>query len=388
MKYNIPNNIPNVVGNEMNYVNEALSSGMLAEGSYIKEFEKKIASAEGNFHGVCVSSGTAAIHLALIASGVKPDDEVITSATTFAATANAIIYTGAKPIFVDINHSDLCLDVKELSNWLNKNTGMINGKCINLKTKRQISAILLVHVYGFFSNRSKIREVVKSKNIKIIEDGAEALGSRFMKKSIANGASIFTLSFNGNKIITTGGGGMVLCKNKKIADRIRYLANQAKTPHYDFVHNEVGFNYRLSNVSAAIGLAQFEKLKDFIQIKRNTFKQYKFFFDNTNIGNMIEEGKQIQCNYWVPLLRFKSAQKKINIFNVIEKMSKIGIQLKPIWKPLNLNRAFHDYETTSILKTSNASYNNIIGLPSSTSISSKDIKIVCEKLVNILTELN
>ena len=385
MKYRIPNNIPNIIGNEITYVQTALSSGMLTEGMFIGEFEKKTAATQGKFHGVSVSSGTAAIHLALIASGVRPDDEIITSATTFAATANAIIYTGAKPVFVDVNLSDLCLDVEELSKWLKKNTKMINGNCINLKTKRRISTILLVHVYGFFSNRNKVYEIVKSKNIKIIEDGAEALGSNFMKKPIADGASIFTLSFNGNKIITSSGGGMVLCKNKKIADRVRYLANQAKASHYDYIHNEVGFNYRLSNVNAAIGLAQLEKLDDFIQIKRNTFKQYKLFFDNKTVGKMVAEDQQTECNYWIPLLRINKAL-NVNIFDLIKEMNEIGIEIRPIWKPLNLNKAFNNYETTSVLKVSKALYKNTIGLPSSTSISSKDIKIVCEKLMYFLNK--
>ncbi len=380
MHYNIPNSIPNIKGNEIAYVTEALSKGMLTEGDYMKEFEKKIASSQGKFHGVCVSSGTAAIHLALLASGVNHDDEVITSASTFAATANAIIYTGARPVFVDIRLSDFCLNAKELSNWFSKNTKMINGFCINLKTKRRISAILLVHVYGFYSNREEIYNIIKSKNIKIIEDGAEALGSFVNRKPIAYGASIFTISFNGNKIITSGGGGMVLCKNKKVADKIRYLANQAKSKNYDFIHNEVGYNYRLSNVNAAIGLAQFEKLDEFVQKKRNTFKKYKNFFNNTNIGEMVEESAEVHCNYWMPLLRIKKS-KKINIFEIIYKMNQIGIQLRPIWKPLILNKAFKQFETTSQLKISNDLFKRTICLPSSTSISSKDIKIVCEKLL-------
>ena len=380
MNYNIPNNIPNIKGNEIAYVKKALSKGMLTEGMYIKEFEKKIAFSQGKFHGVSVSSGTAAIHLALLASGVKQNDEVITTASTFAATANAIIYTGALPVFVDIKSSNLCLDAKELSNWFCKNTKMMNGFCINIKTKRRISTILLVHVYGFYSNRDEIYNIIKSKNIKIIEDGAEALGSFVTKKPIAYGASIFTISFNGNKIITSSGGGMVLCKNKKIANQIRYLANQAKADNYDFIHDEVGYNYRLSNINAAIGLAQFEKLEEFVKKKRKTFKQYKKFFDNTNIGCMIEETSDVKCNYWMPLLRVNKI-KKINIFEVIYKMNQIGIQLRPIWKPLILNKAFKNFETTSQLKVSKDLFKHTICLPSSTSISTKEIRIVCEKLL-------
>lgn len=384
MKYNIPNNIPNISGKEIAYVKRALTTGMLTDGEYIKEFEKKVAVTQGRFYGVGVSSGTAAIHLALLASGIKKGHEVITSATTFAATANAIIYTGAKPIFVDVNSSDLCLNIDELAKWLSTNTKMKDGNCINLKTKRRISAILLVHPYGFFSDRNKIYKLVKLKNIKIIEDGAEALGSSILNKPIARGSSIFTLSFNGNKIITSGGGGMVLCSNKKIANRIRYLANQAKASHYDFIHNDVGYNYRLSNISAAIGLAQLEKLQEFVKIKRNIFTQYKRFFDNKNIGYMIQEDKNMECNYWVSLLRFDET-KKINIFELIKNMNKIGIQLRPIWKPLSLNRAFKCYETTSKLNISRKMYLNTIGLPSSTNISSKEIKIVCDKIMYFLT---
>ena len=269
----IPLSVPNLKGNEKKYLKECIDTEFVSSvGKFVDLFEKKISRYTNSKYAVACTSGTAALHLSLRIIGVKSQDEVIVPTMTFIATANAIKYLNASPIFMDCDEY-YNIDVKKLLNFLKFNTFFKNGYTYNKKTKKIIKAIIPVHVSGNAVNLKPILNICKKKNILIIEDAAEALGTFYIdnkKKGKHAGTigDIGCLSFNGNKIITSGGGGMIITNNKELAKKARYLSTQATNDSINYVHNEIGYNYRLTNIQAAVGLAQLEKINLFIKKKK------------------------------------------------------------------------------------------------------------------------
>ena len=275
----IPLSVLNIKGNEIKYVEKALKDEWVSTaGSFIVDFENNIKNYTKSNYAIACQSGTAGIHLALLALNINNEDEVIAPTLTFIAAVNPIKYVGAEPIFMDCDDS-LSLDAKKLEQFCQEECIFSDGKLINKKTKKHIKAIIIVHIFGNMANMEDIMPICEKYNLKVIEDATESLGTfykdgKYKGKYAGTIGDIGIYSFNGNKIITTGGGGMVICNDENIAKKIKYLSTQAKDDEIYFIHNEIGYNYRMTNLQAGVGLAQLERLEEFIAIKSKNHNLY------------------------------------------------------------------------------------------------------------------
>ena len=267
-------------GNEKKYINECIDTTFVSSvGKFVDKLETEISKYTNVKYVIATVNGTSALHISLLLAGVKKDDEVLVSPYTFVGTVNAIKYTGASPLFIDIEEDTLGLCPFSLKKFLENNTTKKNGNCINKITGKRISAILPVHIYGHPCKIDKILSIADNFNIPVIEDAAEALGSFYKNKHLGSYGLISSLSFNGNKIVTTGGGGAILTNNVKLAKQAKHITTTSKLPHkWAYIHDEVGFNYRMPNLNAALGLAQIENIEYYLLNKRKLFKKYKKIF--------------------------------------------------------------------------------------------------------------
>ncbi len=314
-KFKISLNEPNLIGNEWKYVKKCLDTNWVSTaGKFVKLFEKKICKFTKSKYAVCCINGTSALHISLKIAGVKSNDEVIVPSLTFIAPVNAIRYNNAYPIFFDSDNY-FNLDVLKLVKFLDKNTFLKKGFCYNKKTKRRISAIIPVHVWGNGADIKNLLKACKKRNIKIVEDASESLGTFYKKKYLKNRKHTGTvgdvgcISFNGNKIITSGGGGVIITNNKKIAKKADYLINQAKDNSFKFIHNEIGYNYKLTNIQAALGFAQLENIEYFLKKKKEIYSYYKKKINNHKLFKIVETPKYSQNNNWITILHIKKILK-------------------------------------------------------------------------------
>ena len=376
----IPLSVPHLSGNEWKYVKDCLDTNWVSStGKYVDLFEKKIEKYTKAKYAIACINGTSALHISLILSGISRNDEVIVPTVSFIAPINAINYCSAKPIFMDID-DNYTLDIKKTIEFLNLKTIFKNGITINKKTKRKISAIIVVHVYGRSVMLDKLSKVCKKKNISIIEDSAEGLGNFFKNglnknKHVGTVGKFGCLSFNGNKLITSGGGGMIMTNNKSLAKKAKYLTTTAKDDAIEFVHNEVGYNYRLTNIQAALGLAQLEKINQYLKSKKLIYLQYKKLISENKKLNFKEIPNYASSNYWLNLVEFKNISKKSTLLKKINLLKKNQIEVRPIWQ---LNHLQKKYKNCEKYKISNALslINKTLCLPSSISLTKEDIKRV------------
>ncbi len=306
---------------EKKYVLDCVNSTFVSSvGKYVVLFEQKISEYTGAKYTVAVVNGTAALQISLLLAGIEPGDEVITQAFTFVATANAISHCRAKPVFVDIDKETMGLSPEKLEDFLRKN-----------KNDR-IKACIPVHMYGHPARIDEIVEICDKYDIKVIEDATESLGSLYKSKHCGTFGQMGILSFNGNKTITTGGGGMILTDDEKLAKRAKHLTTTAKLPHkWAYFHDEVGYNYRLPNINAALGVAQMEKLSVILEAKREIAQKYSDFFENTDY-ELFKEPENCRSNYWLNVLLLKNAQEKEGF---LEYFNEKGIQVRNCWTLLN-----------------------------------------------------
>ena len=353
-------------------------------GPQVKDFEKKLSRFLKVKYTVATNSGTSALHLALLGIGVTQYDEVLAPSLTFVATINSILYTGAKPIFFD---SDDFFNIK-----INDVIKFIDEKCFykkpytyNQTTGKRIKAIIIVHVWGNAVNISKSQiSYIRSKGIKIIEDSTESLGTKYIKNSLNNQMTgtigdVGCFSFNGNKIITTGSGGAVVTNNKNIFSRVSYLANQSKDDSLFFVHNEIGFNYKMSNLSAALGIAQINKINKILKIKKMIYMTYLKLFKQSSNNIFLHSPSYALNNNWMNIMILN---KKLNLKDkneYIKFAEKNYIQIRPVWKLNHLQKQFTKYQTYKI-NNSLKLYNNSFCIPSDVNLHKKDIKLIQEKL--------
>lgn len=296
-------------------------------GKFVTEFEEKIAEFCGIKRAVACVNGTNALHLALVLAGVKPGDKVITQALTFIATANAISYCGAEPVFVDVDKDTMGMSPEKLEECLRKNEG--NSK---------IKAVVPMHTFGHPCRIDKIKEICDKYNVKLIEDCAESLGSYYKGLHTGNFGEIGVLSFNGNKIMTTGGGGMLLFNDEKLADRAKHLTTQAKVPHrWEFVHDEIGYNYRMPNLNAALGVAQLEKLPMFLGKKRELAKKYKEFFGE----KFVDEPADSKSNFWLNAILLKDEKERYEFLTYTKDNN---VMTRPAWRLMNKLEMFKNCE--------------------------------------------
>ena len=329
----VPLHAPVFVGNEKKYLNECIDTTFVSSvGAFVDRFEKDMADYTGANRAVVCVNGTNALALALKLAGVEPDDEVITQPLTFVATANAISYCYAHPLFLDVNKDTMGLCPEKMSAWLDKNAIVKNRVCINKKTNRKIKACIPMHTFGHPVKIDALADLCAKWHIELIEDAAESIGSFYKGKHTGTFGKIGILSFNGNKTITTGGGGMLLFQDKELGDYTKHLSTQAKIPHrWEFKHDAVGYNYRMPNINAAVGCAQLEKLPYILENKRQTAMQYKAFFAHSPI-QFFDEPEFATSNFWLNaiILKDKEAQQAF-----LQETNKAGVQTRPIWELMN-----------------------------------------------------
>lgn len=330
----VPLHAPVFTGNEKKYLNECIDTTFVSYvGRFVTLFEEKIAAYTGAKYAVAVVNGTCALEIALKLCGVKSGDEVLTQALTFVATSNAIAYCGGNIIFIDSEKQNLGMCPEKLEEFLIKNTEIrTDGYCYNKNTNNKISVCVPVHIFGHPCLIDKINEICSKHNIIVVEDAAESVGSTYFGKHTGTFGKTAVLSFNGNKTITTGGGGMIITDDEQLAKKAKYITTTAKVPHpYEFFHDELGYNYRMTNVNAAIGCAQMEKLDEYIANKRETAALYKEFFVKQKI-EFFSEKENCFSNYWLNVIILKDREQREDF---LKYTNENGVMTRPAWTLMN-----------------------------------------------------
>lgn len=361
----IPLHAPLFSGNEKAYLMDVIDSTFVSSvGQYVDKFETMITKITGAKYAVATVNGTSALHSCLILAGVEKGDQVITQPLTFVATVNAISYCGAEPLFVDVNRQNLGMDALKLEQFLIENAKTDGALCINKKTKQRISACIPMHTYGFCANIEQIAKICKKWSIPLIEDAAESLGTFNGEVHTGNYGLVSAISFNGNKIVTSGGGGVIITNDEEIAKRAKHITTTAKIPHkWDYVHDEVGYNYRMPNINAALACAQLEKLDIYLNSKRDIAIRYKDFFVKSDI-ELVFEVPGTTANYWLNtiILRDKKARDEfLNDTNANK------IMTRPAWELMNKLSMFSRFQMGN-LDNANWLVDRIINIPSSAKI--------------------
>ena len=351
-------------GNEKKYLKKCIETGYVSYiGKYVNTFERKISKYTGSKNAVALVNGTCALHILLKYFNVGINDEVILPSITFVATANSVAYCKALPHFVDIEKETLGICPEKLEEYLKKIAIKKKGYCINKKTGRKIRVLIAVHVFGVPCKILEIKKICKMYNIKLIEDAAGAMGSFLKGKHLGNFSQAGVISFNGNKTITCGGGAVIITENKKLASKIRHLSTTAKKKHpWEYIHDEIGYNYRMTNLNAAIGCAQLENINRIISAKRKNFFLYKRLFKKNKDVQIIQEPNYSKTNYWLITLIIKKNKKLKN--QVLKELNQSGFQGRSIWKPLHTLKIFENCPRGKLKNTMDI-YNRAINLPSS-----------------------
>lgn len=329
----IPLHAPKFIGNEKKYVNKTIDSTYVSSvGKFVDDFEKQVELFTGSVKAVATVNGTAALNVALNASGVKHNDLVITQALSFVATANAIYHIGAQPIFLDVSNTSLGLCPKAVSAYLEEFADLDQEGAFHKKTRQRIRAIVPMHTFGHPVELDELEVLCKKWNIILIEDAAESFGSYYKGQHTGTIGKFGAISFNGNKIITTGGGGMVLCKTMDLGIHVKHVTTTAKVPHpYEFLHDEPGFNYRMPNINAALGCAQIEMIDTFLEQKREIAKQYCNFFSGTDF-KFVKEPDYAKSNFWLNAVICPSLEARNHLIN---QTNQADVMTRPIWKLLH-----------------------------------------------------
>ncbi|EAH4698115.1 aminotransferase LegC [Campylobacter jejuni] len=368
-KENIALHEPCFIGNEKKYLLECIDSGFVSSvGEFVTRFEEALKEKAKARFVIATNTGTAALHIALLANGIDENCEVITQSISFVATANAIAYTGAKPVFLDIDENTLSLSPKALEHFLENQTYQKDNLSYNKTTHKPIKACVIMHTFGLSAHIKAIKELCEKYHILLIEDAAEALGSTYENKTLGTFGKCGILSFNGNKIITGGCGGAILSDDENLVKLARHLSTTAKIPHpYEYDHDRIAYNYRLCNINAAILLAGLENLELFLENKRELAKIYKDFFKNHDKCKFIDEKSNEKSNFWLNTLLFKDENLR-NIF--LEECLKNNIFVRPIWKSLPSLKAFQNCQSNELINTKNLE-KRLVNLPSSVRIANK-----------------
>lgn len=361
----IPLHEPRFLGNEKKYLSECIDSTFVSSvGKFVDQFESMICDFTGAQYAIATVNGTAALHVALRLVGVEDGDEVITQPLSFIATCNAISYCNANPIFVDVDLDTMGMSPQSLRAFLSANTRQAFGACVNVTTGNKIAAVVPMHTFGLPCRIEEIEEICKEFNIPLVEDAAESLGSYSNGKHTGTFGQVSTLSFNGNKTITTGGGGMIITNDAALAKRAKHITTTAKLPHpYEFIHDEVGYNYRLPNINAALGCAQMESLPSILKSKRELAFEYANFF----LGSGIDFAKEIvgsHSNYWLNAIKLENRAQRDSF---LKDLNDAGVMSRPIWRLMNNLKMFSSCQKTDL---SNAEWleDRVINIPSSSRI--------------------
>jgi perosamine synthetase len=370
----IPLSVPNLAGNELKYVTDCIESGWVSSvGLFVARFEEALAKRVGTKYAVATSSGTAAIHTALIVCGVQYGDEVLMPTLTFIAPANAVRYVGAWPVFIDAEEKHFQIDLEKLESFLCEECEFRDGKTFNKRTCRKIAAVIPVHVLGHPCDMDRLMQIAEKWQIAVVEDATESLGSRWGNRSTGSIGHIGCFSFNGNKIITTGGGGMLATNDKVLAAKARYLTTQAKDNEVEFIHGAIGYNYRLNNIQAAVGCAQLERLEIILERKREIADRYSRAFKSIP-GLMIPiEAPLASSNWWLYTIRIdpEKVRSRSTSRQILAALQSSGIQCRPLWQPMHLSPAHAKSEAWKC-STANILWQQCLSLPCSSNLEDYD----------------
>ncbi|MDU6263940.1 MAG: LegC family aminotransferase [Anaerocolumna aminovalerica] len=373
MGHFIPLSVPNLKGKELEYVTHAVATEWVSTaGPYISDFEHNIAEYVGASEAVACQSGTAGLHLALIACGISRGDEVIVPTLTFIAAVNPVKYLEAEPVFMDCDDS-LAMDPCKLEAFCEQECFFKENILFNKKSGRQIKAIIVVHIFGNMADMERIMQIAQRYNLKVIEDATEALGTYYISgmykdKFAGTIGDIGVYSFNGNKIITTGGGGMIVSNNKEYINRCRYLSTQAKDDTLYFLHDEIGYNYRMTNLQAALGLAQLEQLESFISTKQTNYMDYQ-----SHGIPLLKFRDTIRPNYW--FYSYLTHERD----NLLQYLSNQNIQTRPIWRLIHTLRPYKEAQAYNIEKALYY-YDHVLNLPCSTNLTGNEVAVVVNEI--------
>lgn len=362
----IPLHVPEFRGNESRLVTECIDTGWVSSvGSFVDRFEREVAAACGTRYGVAVVNGTAALEVAMRVAGVRPGDEVLMPTLTFVATANAAHHLGAVPHFVDSAEDTLGLDPWVLAAYLRVIGTVSSEGLVNRKTGRRISCLVPMHTFGHPVDMDGLAEVAEEFSLTIVEDAAEALGSRYRGRACGSIGRVAALSFNGNKIVTTGGGGAIVTNDEELALRAKHLSTTAKVPHpWAFDHDERGFNYRLPNINAALGVAQMAQLADRVTKKRRLAQRYLEGFVGFEDGVIFAEPEGARSNYWLNVLVLTPGTTEFARSMLLDGLNAAGYMSRPVWKLMHRLR-FHDANPRAPLPVAEDLERRIVNLPSS-----------------------
>lgn len=358
----IPLHEPRFFGNEKKYLNECIDSTFVSSvGKYVGELEENIASYTGAKYAIATSNGTSALHISLLLANVGQSDEVITQPLTFIATCNAISYCGAQPIFIDVDKDTMGLSPSSLKYFFENNTTVKNNQCINNKTSKVIKACMPMHTFGHPCRIDEIKEICDTYHVFLIEDAAESFGSLYKGKHTGTFGQMAAFSFNGNKVITSGGGGCIITNDKILAKKAKHLTTTAKVPHkWEFIHDMVGYNYRMPNLNAALAVAQLENIDGFINSKRKLASSYKEFF-STQEPTFFKEPEQSKSNYWLNTILLKNKDQRDKF---LEETNSRGVMTRPIWTLMNQLPMFEHAQCDDLI---NSKWLNdrVVNIPSS-----------------------
>jgi perosamine synthetase len=365
----IPLSEPVLQGRELEYVTECLrSTWVSSNGEYVERFERAIAGYVGVEHAVACDCGTSALHVSLLISGVGDDDEVIVPAITFIAPVNAVRYVGAWPVFVDCDDY-CCLDVAGLERFLSGCCSTSDGVTVNRQTGRRVAAVIPVHVFGTPSDMDEVRRIASAYGLAVVEDASEALGSAYRGTRCGALAPLSCLSFNGNKIVTSGGGGAILTNDERLAREARYLTTQAKGPGIEYIHDRVGYNFRMNNILAALGLAQLETLDERLKTKRANFALYEQALGPTGASRLLGQPSWSDSNRWFYAYACDDAKAKEKL---LLDCDAAGVQARPLWYPNHLQRPYVDMEAFEV-ERAQWFYDRLVNLPCSVSLTKDEI---------------
>ena len=382
---NIPLSVPNLNKKEiLKNLEECLESGWVSTGGkFIPEFEDKVKKYMKTKYAAGVQSGTAGLHLSLQVLGAQRDEEVIVPTLTFIAAVNPVTYLGANPIFIDCDDS-LCMDPIKLEKFCSEECDFIDGILVNKKTKRKIKVLVIVHVFGNMADMEKIIDSAKKYNLKVLEDATEALGTyytegRYKGKFAGTIGDLGVLSFNANKIITTGGGGMVVGDNYDLVEKVRFLSSQAKKDPLYFIHDEIGYNYRMLNLQAALGTSQIDELESFIETKTKNYYLYKEAINKIEGLQLLTFRKGIRPNYWFYSLIVDEEKYGLNKDELLRKLVSENIQTRPIWGLIHQQKPYQEYEAYKMEKAL-WYYERVLNIPCSSNLTEEEVEIVISKL--------
>lgn len=351
-KYNdsISLHSPYFAGNEKKYLNECIDTTFVSSvGPFVDRFEGMVSDYTGAKKAIVCMNGTNALHLALVLVGVEPNDEVITQALTFIATCNAISYIGAHPVFLDVDLDTMGLSPLAVEKWLSINSKIEDGICYNKITGRKIKACVPMHTFGHPVHLDELLTVCEKYHLELVEDAAESMGSFFKGKHTGTFGKVGVISFNGNKTITTGGGGMLLFNDDELAYKAKHLSTQAKIPHsWESLHDQIGYNYRMPNINAALGCAQMENLDVILNNKRETAEIYKSFFEQFSKVDFFVEPTNCDSNYWLNAILFENKQAQIDFLNYTNNH---GVMTRPLWSLMHKLQMFKDCQTDGLVNT-------------------------------------